>query len=70
MCANPVVGVARAALRRPPTRQTRHADMPLVDARTPLPEIAAVARRHMPGAVIRRHLFFRYSLVWRRPGSR
>jgi hypothetical protein len=43
--------------------------MPVLDTRTTLREIAAAASKHMPGAVIRRHLFFRYTLVWHRPGS-
>lgn len=36
------------------------------------PDLAAVTRiaqRVLPGACVRRHLFWRYSLVWRRPGS-
>lgn len=41
--------------------------MPVRDPVTTLGEIAAAARRPLPGARIRRHLFYRYSLVWRRP---
>jgi ubiquinone/menaquinone biosynthesis C-methylase UbiE len=63
MAANPIVGAAKAALGG---HATPHAAMPVLDTRTPLRDIAAAATRHMPGAVIRRHLFFRYSLTWRR----
>lgn len=62
--AYPFVGAVKAARGGP---AAPHAEMPLRDAGTTLREIAAAASRHMPGAVIRRHLFFRYSLVWRRP---
>jgi ubiquinone/menaquinone biosynthesis C-methylase UbiE len=30
-------------------------------------EIRTVSRAMLPGAILRRHLFFRYSLIWRRP---
>ena len=62
MAANPVVGATKAALGR---RTPSHPTMPVLDTRTTLREIAAAAARHMPGAIIRRHLFFRYSLIWR-----
>ncbi len=29
-------------------------------------EVRAVAARHLPGAIVRRHLLWRYSLVWRK----
>jgi ubiquinone/menaquinone biosynthesis C-methylase UbiE len=66
MAAYPIVGVAKAALGR---RATPHTAMPLRDTQTTLRAVADAASRQMPGAVIRRHLFFRYSLVWRRPGA-
>lgn len=62
--AYPIVGSTMAVLGR---RATPHAEMPLVDARTTLRDIRAAAAAHMPGAVLRRHLFFRYSLVWQHP---
>ncbi len=31
-------------------------------------EVRATARRLLPGARYRRHLLWRYSLVWRKPG--
>jgi hypothetical protein len=41
--------------------------MPVRDATTTLAEIAAAARGPLPGAVIRRRLFFRYTLRWDKP---
>jgi hypothetical protein len=32
-----------------------------------LEEIRRVADEVLPGAIVRRHLFWRYSLVWRKP---
>ncbi len=60
--ANPIAGATNAALGR---RTPSHPTMPVLDTRTTLREIAAAASKHMPGAIIRRRLFFRYSLVWR-----
>lgn len=62
--ANPIVGAAKAARSR---RAMPHDAMPVLDTRTTLRDINAAAATHMPGAVLRRHLFFRYSLVWRHP---
>ncbi|MEV7565339.1 class I SAM-dependent methyltransferase [Streptomyces tanashiensis] len=39
------------------------------DAEESLAEIALLARRILPGARIRRRLFWRYTLVWRKPHS-
>ncbi len=61
--ANPIVGATKAALGR---RTPSHPTMPVLDTRTTMREIAAAASKHTPGAVIRRHLFFRYSLIWKR----
>lgn len=41
--------------------------MPVTEPATGFSTISAVAGRLLPGAVLRRHLFFRYSLVWHRP---
>lgn len=43
------------------------AAMPVMDAATSLVEIRDAAARLLPGARLRRHLFFRYSLLWQRP---
>jgi 2-polyprenyl-3-methyl-5-hydroxy-6-metoxy-1,4-benzoquinol methylase len=41
--------------------------MPVCKPATSLAEITQAAALHLPGAQIRRHLFYRYSLTWRRP---
>lgn len=47
-------------------RKRSTADMPIRQPTTTLAEITAAAARHLPGARIRRHLFYRYSLTWQR----
>ncbi len=42
--------------------------MPVRNSDETLAQIATAAQRLLPGAHLRRHLFYRYSLVWRRPG--
>lgn len=37
------------------------------DVYTPLGEVREVCRAVLPGAVVRRHLLWRYSIVWRKP---
>jgi SAM-dependent methyltransferase len=67
---NPVMGL----IKHP--RAARPADgpaagqpvMPVRDPATTLAEIAAAARTHLPGAILRRRLFFRYTLHWDAPG--
>ena len=39
---------------------------PIMDPTMTLPEIRRAARDLLPGAVIRRHLYWRYSLIYRR----
>jgi hypothetical protein len=41
--------------------------MSVWDPETTLAEINAAAERLLPGSVVRRHLFYRYSLIWRGP---
>jgi len=77
--ANPVMGL----IKHP--RSARQAEryaagqpvMPVRDPVTTLAEITATARALLPGATVRRRLFFRYTLRWdkppvtaRSPGSR
>ncbi len=67
--ANPVIGLIthpppaipsdRSAAGRPA--------MPVTDPTTTLAEIAAAARTRLPGATVRRRLFFRYTLRWDKP---
>jgi SAM-dependent methyltransferase len=42
---------------------------PVQDPRETLREIRSVCQTLLPGAVLRRHLLFRYSLIWRKPGG-
>jgi SAM-dependent methyltransferase len=69
--ANPVMGLIKHPRRakaadKPATGQPV---MPVRDPATTLAEISAAARAHLPGATIRRRLFFRYTLRWDKPGS-
>ena len=41
--------------------------MPVNDPATTLAEITAAVRAHLPGATVRRRLFFRYTLRWDKP---
>lgn len=41
--------------------------MPMRDSVTTFAEIRAAARDRLPGATLRRRLFFRYSLRWDKP---
>jgi SAM-dependent methyltransferase len=67
--ANPVIGV----IKHP--RPARHPDptadgepvMPVRDPTGTLAEIAAAASASLPGATIRRRLYFRYTLRWDKP---
>jgi SAM-dependent methyltransferase len=43
--------------------------MPVREAQDTLPEIRAAARELTPGARVRRRVFWRYSLAWRRPAA-
>jgi SAM-dependent methyltransferase len=66
---NPVTGL----IKHP--RPARPADgpaagqptMPVMDPAATLAEITAAARTHLPGATLRRRLFFRYTLRWDKP---
>ena len=42
---------------------------PIMDPEMTWAEVRAVARRLLPGVRYRRHLLFRYSLLWRKPRS-
>jgi len=67
--ANPVMGL----IRHPrPARQAEgpapgQPVMPVRDPATTLAEITAAARARLPGAIVRRRLFFRYTLRWDKP---
>lgn len=67
--ANPVVGLVKHP------RAARPADgaaagqpvMPVRDPSATVAEIAASAGARLPGAAVRRRLFFRYTLRWDKP---
>lgn len=70
--ANPVMGLIKHP--RPARPGEGHAAdqpvlpvMPVRDPATTLAQIAAAARAHLPGATLRRRLFFRYTLRWDKP---
>ncbi|MEU3647218.1 class I SAM-dependent methyltransferase [Lentzea sp. NPDC034063] len=63
--ANAVVGLVKAING---TGGNPHdAEMPMVMTAPTLPEIRAAAAEIVPGACVRRHLFWRYSMVWHAP---
>ncbi|MFD6140334.1 class I SAM-dependent methyltransferase [Promicromonospora sp. NPDC060271] len=64
---NPLVGIVKHP--QPVTRSVDDAGpaMPVRDAAETFTELARVVRRELPGARIRRRLFFRYTLEWTRP---
>jgi SAM-dependent methyltransferase len=67
--ANPVIGLIRHPRPARPAdgRAAGQPVMPVRDPATTLAEITAAARAHLPGATIRRRLFFRYTLRWDKP---
>jgi len=64
---NPLMGLARhpRAAREP----WAGPDVPIADPAQTFSEISAGARRVLPGARLRRRLFFRYTLEWTKPGG-
>ena len=67
---NPVMGMIKHPRPvRPPERtpDTQPA-VPVMDPTTTFAEIAKAARAHLPGSTVRRRLFFRYTLLWEKPG--
>lgn len=63
--ANAVVGLAKAI--NGTGGKPHDTEMPVVMTAPTLPEIRAAAAEITPGARIHRHVFWRYSLVWRAP---
>lgn len=64
--ANIAIGVwrnIRGTIAHPPD------DMPVRDPDETFGHVRTAVRRQLPGARVRRLLFFRYSIVWRRPGT-
>ena len=46
-----------------------HVGAPIKDPRETLPQIREACHAQLPGATFRRHLLFRYSIVWHKPLS-
>jgi len=69
--ANPVMGMIKhpRAVRPPERAVDAQPVMPVMDPATTFAEIANAARTHLPGSTVRRRLFFRYTLLWEKPGS-
>jgi 2-polyprenyl-3-methyl-5-hydroxy-6-metoxy-1,4-benzoquinol methylase len=67
--ANPVMGLIKHPhIARPADSPTaREPVMPVRDPVTTFAEISAAARIRLPGATVRRRLFFRYTLRWDKP---
>jgi SAM-dependent methyltransferase len=63
--ANAVMGAVLAASGR--AGKPHDVGMPIRDPFNTLAEIRAAADEYVPGALLRRRLFWRYSLLWRRP---
>lgn len=64
---NPVMGLIKHPLALPHGPAAGQPAMPVKDPATTLAEITAAARIHLPGATLRRRLFFRYTLRWDKP---
>ncbi len=62
--ANALVGAVRAAQGKGGKFET---GMPMLDPTETLREITAAATEILPGSQVTRRLFFRYSLLWRKP---
>jgi hypothetical protein len=69
--ATPVMGLIRHPRRARPADGPAAGEptMPVRDPVTTLAEITAAAREHLPGAAVRRRLFFRYTLRWDKPSA-
>jgi SAM-dependent methyltransferase len=66
--ATPVMGMIKhPRTARPDTPPPGRPAMPVRDPATTLAQITAAVRAHLPGATIRRRLFFRYTLRWDKP---
>ena len=66
--ANPVMGLIKHPRPARPADETDDEPvMPVRDPSTTLAEIATTTSARLPGATIRRRLFFRYTLRWDKP---
>ena len=67
--ANPVLGMVKHPRPARPAAGPAAGQpvMPVRDPAATLTQITAAARGHLPGATVRRRLFFRYTLRWDKP---
>lgn len=69
--ANVFLKYARTGhLREPAAVRAAWAEHGQRDVYLTLPQVRAICKAMLPGARVKRHLFWRYSLVWNRPVSR
>jgi len=68
--ASLLLSLSKTGRLRPP-REVReaYAEHGRTDAYLTLPQVRRVCAEVMPGAVVRRHLLWRYSVVWQRPAD-
>ncbi|MER6991222.1 class I SAM-dependent methyltransferase [Saccharopolyspora hirsuta] len=66
--ANAAVGAYKAARGR--AGKPNNEGMPIKDPMDTLAEIRAAAEDILPGAALQRRLFWRHTLLWRKPGAR
>jgi SAM-dependent methyltransferase len=59
--------INREPLRDPPEVRRAWQEHGRYDTYLPVSEIRAISARALPGAKVRRHLFYRYSIVWKKP---
>lgn len=64
--ANPAMGMIKHPRRARHGQQERLA-VPVMDPAATFAEVTTAARAHLPGAAVRRRLFFRYTLRWDKP---
>jgi SAM-dependent methyltransferase len=71
LVAIPLNLARNAAVNRKTRRRHRSlpAAPPIMDPQMSLPQLKQAAQRLLPGAVIRRHLYWRYSLIYRHPST-
>lgn len=69
--ANPVMGMIKhpRPVRPSPRDPGRQPGVPVQDPVTTFAEIQAAAKAYLPGAAVRRRLFFRYTLRWEKPAG-
>jgi ubiquinone/menaquinone biosynthesis C-methylase UbiE len=68
--ASVLLRLLRTGRARPPKSvREAYAEHGRTDSYLTLAEVGRVCARVIPGALVRRHLFWRYSIVWKRPGA-